>query len=166
MADENQVKTESSPASSRDRRTIGGLFVNKQLLKRYVILVVAITMISSCLIGFVIHQTIKQSLENEARRGSKVSVYEVLMDVNSVLLIRVFLILFVSVLVTGVAGILFLHRIAGPLYRIRGVLKSLADGKIPEKDVKLREGDFFIEVVDELNRALKKLREERKSQHS
>jgi len=134
MADEKEVKAESSPAASRDRRTLGGLFVNKQLLKRYVMLVVAITMISSCLIGFVIHQSIKQSLENETRRSSKVSVYEVLMDVNNTLLIRVFLILFVSVLVTGVAGILFLHRIAGPLYRIRGVLKSLADGKIPDKN--------------------------------
>ena len=163
MADEKEVKAESSPAASRDRRTLGGLFVNKQLLKRYVMLVVAITMISSCLIGFVIHQSIKQSLENETRRSSKVSVYEVLMDVNNTLLIRVFLILFDSVLVTGVAGILFLHRIAGPLYRIRGVLKSLADGKIPDKNIKLREGDFFIEVVDELNRVLKRLRDEKKS---
>lgn len=166
MAEEKPVQPQFSPSASRDRRTLGGLFVNKQLLKRYVLLVVAITMISSCLIGFVIHQTIKQSLETETMRGGKVSVYEVLMDVNSSLLIRVFLILFVSVLVTGVAGILFLHRIAGPLYRIRGVLKSLGDGKIPEKDIKLREGDFFIEVVDELNRVLKRLRDEKKSQSS
>lgn len=163
MAGEQAAKTASSTTASKERRTLSGLFVNKQLLKRYVILVVAITMISSCLIGFVIHQTIKQSLENETRRGGKVSVYEVLIDVNNLLLFRVFFILFISVVVTGVAGILFLHRIAGPLYRIRGVLKILADGKVPEKEVKLREGDFFIEVVEELNRLVNRLKNEKRS---
>ena len=165
MADQPAAKPSpfSTASSSRDRRTLGGLFINKQLLKRYVIIVVAITMISSCLIGFVIHQTIKESLENETRRGGRVSVYEVLISVNNLLLFRVFLILFVSVVVTGVAGILFLHRIAGPLYRIRGVLKILADGRVPERDVKLREGDFFVEVVDELNRLSNRIRNEKKS---
>ncbi len=167
MTEEQAAKTGSSSSSaSKDRRTLSGLLINKQLLKRYVILVVAITMISSCLIGFVIHQTIKQSLENETRRGTKVSVYEVLIDVNNVLLFRVFCILFISVLVTGVAGILFLHRVAGPLYRIRGVLKILADGKVPEREVKLREGDFFVEVVDELNRLVSRIRSEKRSASS
>ncbi len=166
MTEEQAAKTGSSSSASKDRRTLSGLLINKQLLKRYVILVVAITMISSCLIGFVIHQTIKQSLENETRRGAKVSVYEVLIDVNNVLLFRVFCILFISVLVTGVAGILFLHRVAGPLYRIRGVLKILADGKVPEREVKLREGDFFVEVVDELNRLVSRIRSEKRSASS
>jgi hypothetical protein len=79
------------------------------------------------------------------------------------LLFRVFFILFLSVVVTGVAGVLFLHRIAGPLYRIHGVLRMLVHGKIPEREVKLREGDFFVEIVEELNRLIVKLRQEKKS---
>ncbi|HNV86141.1 MAG TPA: hypothetical protein PKL97_04130 [Candidatus Omnitrophota bacterium] len=143
---------------SGQRRKIVGLLVNKALIKRYVFLVVVIMMIASILIGFIINQTIKQTLENESRRAQKVGVYDVLMKVNNELLVRVFFVLFLSVIVTGVAGIMFLHRIAGPIYRIRSVLKAMADGKIPRTDVKLREGDFFMEVADELNRLIHKLR--------
>jgi len=125
-------------------------------------LIVVIMLISSCLIGFVIHQTIKQSLEREAMRVQKISVYDVLMQVNNELLFRVFFILFLSVIATGVAGVLFLHRVAGPVYRIRNVLKTLASGKIPDYDVKLREGDFFAEVVKELNHLIARMRSAQK----
>ena len=141
-----------------DRRTLAGLFVNRAVVKRYCVIVVVIMMIASGLIGFVIHQTIKQSLEREAMRVTKVSVYDALMEVNNKLLFRVFIILLLSVFVTAVAGILFLARITGPVYRIRRVLKVLADGKVPDHDVILREGDFFIEVADELNRLIIRLR--------
>lgn len=156
------VAPDTPQQSSRERRTIRGLFVNKPLLKRYGILIVAIMMIASCLIGFVIHQTIKQALERESTRVQRVSVYEVLMEVNNQLLFRVFFILFLSIIVTAVAGILFLHRIAGPVYRIHSVLRQLAQGKIPDRDVKLREGDFYGEVVAELNRLIARLRADQK----
>lgn len=151
-----------SQAQPAERRTIAGLFVNKQILKRYGILVAAIMMVSALMIGFVIHQTIKQSLENQTLKVGKASVYDVLMEVNNELLFRVFGVLFLSVIVTGVTGVLFLHRIAGPLYRIRGVLRSLVQGKIPDREIQLREGDFFAEVVEELNRLIVKMRGEKK----
>ncbi len=164
LPDERRVEERRTPdPKGPERRTIAGLFVNKQILKRYGILVAAIMMVSAMLIGFVIHQTIKQSLEKETRRVGKASVYEVLMEVNNELLLRVFFVLFLSVVVTGVTGVLFLHRIAGPLYRIRGVLRNLVQGKVPDRELQLREGDFFAEVVDELNRLIIKMRGEKKS---
>jgi methyl-accepting chemotaxis protein len=42
------------------------------------------------------------------------------------------------------------HRIAGPLYRIRQVLRSLARGELPP-EVRLRKRDMLTEEADELN---------------
>jgi len=140
------------------RRKVMGLLVNRALLKRYIFLMVVIMLVSSLLVGFVIQKTIEGALEEESSRAHRISVYDVLMEVNNTLLIRVFLIMFISVVVTGVAGILFLHRVAGPIYRIRGVLRGMAKGQLPKHEVTLREGDFFIEVAEELNSVIRYLR--------
>jgi len=157
MTDE---KTPQGSAAQGQRRKAVGLLVNKALVKRYVLLVVAITMIASALIGFIIHQTIKQTLEEESLRPVRTGagVYNVLMKVNNQLLTRVFFVLFLSLIVTAVTGIMFLHKIAGPMHRIRTVLRSMADGNLPKNPVKLREGDFFVDVVDELNRLIERIR--------
>lgn len=155
MADE---KTPQNASQQSQRRKVVGLLVNKALVKRYVLLVVVIMMISSALIGFIIHKTIQQTLEEESLRPQKVGVYNVLTKVNNQLLVRVFFVLFISLIVTAITGIMFLHRIAGPMYRIRGVLRSMADGHLPRGNVKLREGDFFMEVADELNRLIERLK--------
>ena len=49
-------------------------------------------------------------------------------------------------------GMIFLHRITGPLVRVRNVLNSLIEGKTPEGAVKFRHGDFTPELADALNR--------------
>lgn len=81
-------------------------------------------------------------------------------DVRYDLIVRVSLVLFVTILVIAIFGIFFLHRIAGPVYRFRRVLHRIAEGEIPD-EVKLREGDFFTETADDLNRVLRMLRERR-----
>jgi len=154
MAEEEQTPK----ASGTSKRKLTGLLINKPLVKRYVLLIVVIMMVASLLIGFVISQTLKGYIEKQASRSHKVSVIDILMDVNNDLLIRVFFILFLAVIATGVAGILFLHRIAGPVYRFKGVITALADGKIPKHDIVLREGDFFVDVATELNRLMARLR--------
>lgn len=52
----------------------------------------------------------------------------------------------------GVWALLFSHKIAGPLYRLRQFTKDLkrdSSGKYPK--VKFREGDYFTELADEMN---------------
>ncbi len=49
------------------------------------------------------------------------------------------------------------HRIAGPLYRIRQVLKAMARGDMP-KEVRLRERDLLGEEASELNTLIQALR--------
>lgn len=143
-----------------ERRTLAGLFIQRAIVKRYCITIVAVMMIASLLVGIVIHHTIRESLQKEAARVYKVSVYDALLEVSNQLLFRVFFILFLSIFVTAISGILFLHRVTGPVYRIWRVLQGLAEGKVPQKDVMLREGDFFAEVVHDLNRLIARLRQQ------
>jgi hypothetical protein len=55
-------------------------------------------------------------------------------------------------------GVLMSHRIAGPMYRLRKHLNSVATGETKE-DVRFRTGDYFSEVADAYNMQMKKYRE-------
>ena len=71
--------------------------------------------------------------------------------VNPVLLLGVlaFVIVCTSLLL-GVYTILHTHRLMGSAYRIGVVLREVNEGK-PTR-VHLRDGDFFLDIADEINR--------------
>ena len=54
-------------------------------------------------------------------------------------------------------GILFSHRLAGPIYRIKQALSQARSGNL-SMDVKLRERDYFQDICDELNGLCGRLR--------
>lgn len=54
------------------------------------------------------------------------------------------------------AGVLISHKVAGPMYRLNNHLNDIADGKKELSEIKFREGDFFPEIADSFNRAIKK----------
>ena len=68
------------------------------------------------------------------------------------LFLRLLLIFLIGFFANVVFGLIFLHRITGPLVRIRSVLNTLAEGKIPEGSVKFRHGDFTPDLAEVLNR--------------
>jgi methyl-accepting chemotaxis protein len=49
------------------------------------------------------------------------------------------------------------HKIAGPIYRFRGVFQAIKGGTLP-KSVRLRKGDYLIAEMDALNAMLESLR--------
>ncbi len=48
-------------------------------------------------------------------------------------------------------SLIFTHRVAGPIYRIRTVLHDMAQRNLPKVPVTLRPKDYFKDVVVELN---------------
>jgi hypothetical protein len=56
-----------------------------------------------------------------------------------------------------VVGLYFSHKLAGPLYRFKLELGRIAAGHDP-RPLRLRQGDDFQDVAEELNRALAQLR--------
>lgn len=62
---------------------------------------------------------------------------------------------FISCLViaigVGIWGLLYSHRIAGPLYRLRKEFLNAANEKRKLKDMRFRKGDFFQELPSTVN---------------
>ena len=142
----------------QEARSFGHLFVYKPIQRQYFLWMAIIVIISAFAISFVVHQTIHTALANEMARTSKVSLVEILGNIESNLLIGIFIIFFIAVVVAAIISVFFLHRVVGPIYRIQEALKKVAEGQVPPKDIKLRTGDFFSEVAQELNKVLARLR--------
>jgi methyl-accepting chemotaxis protein len=52
------------------------------------------------------------------------------------------------------------HRFAGPIYRLRQTVRSLADGEHIQR-MKFRDGDFWMDIADDFNRMLDRWNAER-----
>lgn len=84
---------------------------------------------------------------------------EFLADQKRTLLLLFFLSSVFSAAFIGTFGLLFSHRLAGPLYRLHQHMLRVASGDpdTPET-LKFREGDFFNELADAYNAQYKKLK--------
>lgn len=54
------------------------------------------------------------------------------------------------------------HRFAGPIYKLRGVLKAMADGQ-DIKPMRFRKGDYWFNIADDVNRIAERLRQSKES---
>lgn len=142
----------------KELRSYKRMFIYKPIQRQYFLWMAVITILSAFALSFVVHQTIRNALDNELARTSKVSLIQILTSIEGDLLIRIFVVLFVAVIVSAIISVFFLHRIVGPIFRIQDALRKIADGHVPDRDIKLRTGDFFAELASELNRVMSRLR--------
>lgn len=63
----------------------------------------------------------------------------------------------VTFVLMGVIGLIMSHRVAGPMYRLKKHLTSVADGETLA-DVNFRKNDYFPEVADAYNKQLARFR--------
>ena len=155
------VPASTSPAASRPyKRRMRNILIHKPMQREFTLVIMALLMISALAIGFVIHNTIREAAFGGGFHFGKISPYEILSEVSYQLVLRVTCILFVTLIVIGIFGVFFLHRVAGPAYRFRQAFLRLNDGEIPPR-LKLREGDFFHDIAEEINQLLKTLQFER-----
>jgi len=151
----------AAPAKGKRRykRKIRSLIIHKPLQREFLFVVIALLMVSTLAIGFVIHSTIRDAALGGSFQYGKINSFEILSDVSYDLVLRASLILFATLVVLGMFGVTFLHRVAGPVYRFRVVLTKMRQGEIPAK-FRLREGDFFTETADEINGVIERLQNE------
>jgi signal transduction histidine kinase len=122
-------------------------------------MLIALFMVASAAVAWVIHQTIRDAAFGGALYFGKVNPFEVLSDVSYSIIIRVTLVLILTLIIIGVYGVVFLHRVAGPVYRFRQTLLKINRGEMPH-DIKIREGDFFHDMAHDINIILRRLRSE------
>ena len=154
MTDPNANSAPKGNVKPVYKRRVRNILIHKPMQREFIFVMIALLMVSTLAVSFVIHNTIHEAANGGGFRFGKVSAYEVLSDVSYDLAVRVAAILFVTLVVICIFGIFFLFRVAGPVYRFRQVLLRINDGEIPPP-VKLREGDFFSETATEINRLLK-----------
>jgi sensor histidine kinase YesM len=152
MEDKEQV--------SSYKRKLRSVLIHKPMQREFTLVVISLLIISALAVGFVIHYTIREAMMGGGYRFGKISPYEVMSEVSYDLIVRVSTVLFVTLLIIAIFGIFFLHRIAGPVYRFRGVLRRIIKGEIPQ-EFKLRDGDYFTETAEDLNHLLQMLNEKR-----
>lgn len=143
---------------SLNNRQIRNVLIHKPLQREYTLLMIGMMMATVLIVVSTIHFTMKQSLFGNPYRVGSVSPYELLSDMSQQLIMRVSIIFLLTTLVSTVIGVLFLHRVAGPVHRFRNILKRLSSGEIPN-DIRLRQNDYFSEVAVEFNGVFKSLRQ-------
>ena len=159
---ENQVQPAEQTIKPRMyKRRARNILIHRPMQKEFTMVLIALLMVSLLAISFVIHSTIREAVFGGGYRFGTVSPAEVLSsDVSYLLIVRVACVIFVTLIIIGMFGVFFLHRVAGPVYRFRQTFLKLNRGEVPPT-IKLREGDFFEETAQEINKYLERL----KAQH-
>ncbi len=140
-----------------NRRSVKSVLINRPLQKEFTLAMIFIMAGAGVIVGLLIHFTLLRIIESSPNTVSRLALEAMLLDASSELVVGTILVLFSAVILTGFFGVFFLHRVAGPVYRFRQVLKEIANGGIPQ-DIKLRDKDFFKDTAEELNRMLRVLR--------
>ncbi|MCM8769158.1 MAG: hypothetical protein NC911_05720, partial [Candidatus Omnitrophica bacterium] len=79
-----------------------------------------------------------------------IAAYELVREVNSTLGRKIMVMMVCLVVLAGVLEVLYMHRIAGPVYRIERSLRLIAEGKTFEP-IRLRRKDFFQGLAQAVN---------------
>lgn len=153
--------TQTTPTVSRPyKRRVRNLFIHKPMQREFIFVIISLLIVSSLAMGFFIHHTVQEAATGGGFFFGKISAYEVLSNVTYELLLRVILTQFITLLLLGIFSVFFLHRVAGPVYRFHKLFVRVNEGEIPNP-IRLREGDFFSETAQEINRLLKRLQFEK-----
>ena len=152
---------EKSAASQnlQNRRSIRNIIIHRPMQREFTLITIAVMMLSAVLVNFLIHYTLQEIISNNISGFGKIGAYNVLSDASYELIVRVTLVMFVTIITVGIFGVFFLHRVAGPVYRFHQLFLELNRDEIPQRDVQLREKDFFKEVAKELSILFRVLRQ-------
>ena len=141
------------------KRHVKNIIIHRPMQREFSFMLIALFMVASAAIAWVIHQTIRDAAFGGAFTFGKINPTEILYDVSYSIIIRVTLVLILTLIIIGAYGVVFLHRVAGPVYRFRQTLLKVNRGEMPQ-DIKLREGDFFHDMAHDINIILGRLRAE------
>lgn len=75
-------------------------------------------------------------------------------ELYKALLVQITIVFCGGFLINVLFGLFFLHRLTGPLVRVRHVLNQIADGQFPNGMVRFRKDDFLNEIAIALSRLI------------
>ena len=144
--------------AKQERRRSWGLNVTGNAEQYFVISQFMILMTTMVYLLYLIFGTIHQEL-SRVQNWNAVSLPSALDQIILLLLIRITILFLVVFFANLLLGLFFLHRLTGPLVRIRWILNQVAEGNIPSSEVVLRKGDFPTDIAKALSHALRRIRQ-------
>ena len=137
------------------KRKVKNFIIHRPMQREFSFMLILLFMVASATCAYFIHQTIYDAaFGSHSLQFVKINPLQILSDVSYAVIIRVTLVLIVTLLIIGGYGIVFLHRVAGPIHRLRQTLLKMNRGETVT-EVKLREGDFFHELAHDVNTLIK-----------
>lgn len=133
----------------------------RYLINKPVQFIYAGIMIYLLLIGIVVagvgtyYLTFNAILDELDKQGGLAQAYHLVQSINLLILKRVGIMLVLVLVFAFITGVLYLHRIAGPIYRIEKTIRDMAEGKKVEP-IRLRKKDFFKSLAEALNKLIEK----------
>lgn len=129
--------------------------INKKFQFKYVFIILFIMFTAIFTISFVTFYVIWTNVINEfffIQDASK-KLGDIYLKTTELLIIPLLILAFVF----SIIGILYSHKIAGPLYRVQKICEEIGKGNL-NINVKFRKGDEFHEVADSLNKVIHSLK--------
>jgi signal transduction histidine kinase len=130
------------------------ILVNKPVQFTFTGLTIYFTLITIIIVGgftyFITLNTIISQLELE---NKLVNAYEIIKNINILLFKKIGIFVLILLILVFYLEIRFLHRIAGPLFRIERTLKEISEGKDVEP-IKLRKKDFYKSLAESVNKVI------------
>jgi len=131
--------------------------VNKPLQFAYAGIAIWLLLIAIILVGtFTYYITLNTILNQLQMENQLIDAYRIVSTINSILIKRIGFLLIFVILLALILEILFLHRIAGPIYKIEKTLNDIANGK-KVQPIKLRKKDFFKSLAASVNKVIEKI---------
>ncbi len=153
MTTNTNLKTTGQPGRPY-KRQMRNIIIHRPMQREFSFMLIALFMVASAAIAWIIHQTIRDAAFGGGLQFGKINPFQILSEVSHQVIMRVTLVLIATLMIIGGYGVAFLHRVAGPVFRIRQTLLKLNRGEaVPE--IKLRESDFFHEMAHDLNVLIK-----------
>ncbi len=124
------------------------LWIDREIQMRFVVYILLSLAIASAIVSIATFYTIWSDISDRIiKTGSLQQIYTA--SLHKFISMNIFLIILLAVLAT-LGMMLLSHKIAGPVYRIRQILKDLQEGKKPT--FTLRKGDALKPMLEEIER--------------
>ena len=129
--------------------------INKPVQFSYMGIAVWFLLIGILLVGSLTYYITMSTILNALEVTPNVSIDACILvkGINFLLFKRIGLLLILLMLVTSFLAVFFLHRLAGPVYRMEKVMEEMSQGK-KVYPVKLRVKDFFKPTANVLNKLI------------
>ena len=136
--------------------------VNKKIQFFYTGLLTWFLMISLILTGTALYSIIMNTVIDKFTETGMSNIYQTVLEINRVLALRIGILIIVLFVLGIFLGVLYLHRIAGPIFRIEKNIKESIDNDVIEyHPIKLRKKDFFHSLAHNFNQLMEKYRQKK-----